>query len=172
MYAIRSYYAGHVGGIIGGNAILASGNLSRLNFYGNVIDASAKTSKLIFGPIVGSTYTNVTNGPASLPTNSFNFGIYNASTNEGITEINCTDVGSTTGGTVVSGTQMRTESTFTGFDFVNTWTMLPGGFPVLKSFYDRDPSIFNVTTTLAAGANGTSATTPKTVGLGNSYNFV
>jgi autotransporter-associated beta strand protein len=63
-----------------------------------------------------------------------------------------TTIGQSGGGTALTTTQMMQSSNLVGFDFTNTWAILPGqSYPYLMSFYPTTPQVVSGTTDLSGG---------------------
>jgi filamentous hemagglutinin family protein len=116
------YSTGSVTGTIINSSAFAGG------LVGNVFDSATLTNTYASGRVQGYTATGGLIGGTFLSTITFNNSYWDVSSTG--------QTSSASGGTAITSTNARNQSTYNGFDFANTWVMFEGDTrPMLRSEY-------------------------------------
>lgn len=117
-----AYSTGSVTGTISNSSAFAGG------LVGNVFDSATLTNTYASGRVQGYTATGGLIGGTFLSTITFANSYW---------DVNSTgQASSASGGTAITSANARSQSTYNGFDFTNTWVMFEGDTrPMLRSEY-------------------------------------
>ncbi len=105
-------------GAVTGNTYVG-GLVGWVNYESNVYNNYS------LGAIVGSTYVG---GLIGMHTASYNYTVIN-----NFWDTQTSNRSYSPGGTGKTTAEMQQQATYTDWDFVNTWVMLPGGYPILRN---------------------------------------